>query len=205
MIFVIRKRDIVVGDLTVQHPDDTRGIPVSKACIVRNHDNQPVLRYILQYIHHLDTGGGIESAGGLICKDNIRVVDQGAGNGHTLHLSSGQLIGPFVQLIAQADIIENLCGAVPSLFPGHPGQRQCQFHILQNRLMRDQIIVLEYKTDGFISIGVPLPVGKVPGGFSVDDQIALGILIEATNNIQHGCFSAAGWSENTNKFIFAEF
>ena len=50
--------------------------------------------------------------------------------------------------------------------------------------MRNQIIALEYKPYGMISVSIPIPVLKILGRFSVDDKITGGIVVKTANNIK---------------------
>ena len=52
-----------------------------------------------------------------------------------------------------------------------------------------------------VPVGVPVPVLKIPGGFSVNHQVALRILIQAADDIQHGCFPAARRAEDGDEFV----
>ena len=45
----------------------------------------------------------IEVAGRLVGEDEVRIVDQAAGDGHALLLTAGELRGPMLQPLAQAD------------------------------------------------------------------------------------------------------
>ena len=54
----------------------------------------PVLAVELaEELHDLVAGLRVEVAGGLVGQDQLRVVDQRAGDGHALLLAAGQLVG----------------------------------------------------------------------------------------------------------------
>ena len=76
----------IVGDLTVRQVDDARGVLVRQLGIVRDHNNQTVARDFLEQVHNLHGRCGIQGAGRLVCQHNLGIVDQGAGDGHALHL-----------------------------------------------------------------------------------------------------------------------
>ena len=46
---------------------------------------------------------GVEVAGRLVGQDDVGVVDQRPGDGHALLLAAGELRGPVVEPVAQAD------------------------------------------------------------------------------------------------------
>ena len=57
--------------------------------------------------------------------------------------------------------------------------------------MRNEVIRLENKADGVISVSIPVAVGKSLGGFVVYDQIAGAVLIETANDVQQCSLAAA--------------
>ena len=56
----------VVSDPSVQELNDTGGIFLGKLRVVGDHDDQPILGNLLQKLHDLHTGVGIQSACGLV-------------------------------------------------------------------------------------------------------------------------------------------
>jgi hypothetical protein len=72
---------------------------------------------------------------------------------------------------------------------------------LQNGLVRNQIVALEYETDGMVAVGVPVPVFEVLGRSAVDDQVTFGVLVETADDVQHGGLSAAGRSQDRDKLV----
>ena len=55
-----------------------------------------------------------------------------------------------------------------------------------------------------VAVAVPISVLKGLGGTAVDDQIALGILIQTANDIEHGGLAAAGRTQDRHKFVLPE-
>ena len=159
-----------------------------------DHNDQTVLCHFLQNLHNLHAGLRIQCAGRLVGKDDLRVIYQCTGNGNTLHLSTGKLAGTFAQLVTKTHLLQGLLSAHAALPLGNTGQGQCQLHILQNTLVRNQVIALEHKADGMIPVGIPVTVLKIPCGTSVDHQIAAGIPVQTADNIQHCGLAAAGGS-----------
>lgn len=70
--------------------------------------------------------------------------------------------------------------------------------------MRDQIVTLKYKSDGMISIRIPVPVLIISGGNLIDDQISAVILIQPSDNIQKCRLSRTTGTKNRNKFTIAQ-
>ena len=82
---------------------------------MRYHDDQPVGGYLLEYAHDLGAGLCIESARRLVGEDDVRVVDESARYGHTLHLAAGHFCRLLVYLIAESYLLKGCYGAGPSL------------------------------------------------------------------------------------------
>ena len=202
--FPLRQWIGVLGQLAVQHPDGTAGILVSQFRVVGDHDHQTVLGDLFQNLHNLQAGLGIQSAGGLVSQDDIRVVNDGTSNGHALHLTAGHLVGLFLQLIAQTHPLQGFLGALTALTLGNAGQSQGQFHVGQHGLVGDQVVALEHKANRVVAVSIPIPVLVVLGGAAVDDQVTIGVLIQTADNVQQRGLAATGRSQNGHKFAFAK-
>ena len=78
----------IIDHTAVAQLDDASGVSLRQLGIVRDHDDQLILGDLLEDLHDLHAGGRVQRTGGLVGKENIGVVDDGAGNGHTLHLTA---------------------------------------------------------------------------------------------------------------------
>ena len=56
--------------------------------------------------------------------------------------------------------------------------------------MGNQIIALKNKSNGMVSVGIPVFVFIFFGGYPIDDQIAAVIPVETANDIQKSGFSS---------------
>ena len=148
-----------------------------------DHDHQPVLRHLLEEVHDLDAGGAVQGAGGLVGQQDIRVVHQGPGDGHALHLAAGHLIGLFVKLVPQAHPLQGPDGPLPPLGLADAGDGQGQLHVCQHSLVGDQVVALEDEADGMVPVGIPVPVLIFFRGNSVDDQVAGVVAVQAADDI----------------------
>ena len=93
------------------------------------HDDQLGGGDVLEDLHDLCAGLGIEGSCRLVRQDDIRVVDQGAGDGHTLNLASGHLRRPFVDLVAQTYLLERFDCAASPLIGGYAGEGECELDV----------------------------------------------------------------------------
>ncbi len=187
-------------NLTVQQPDDPGGVLFRQVRVVRDHNDQPVLRHLFQNLHDLHGGLRVQRACRFIRQENIRVVDQGPGNGHPLHLTAGHLVGHLLHLVSQPHLFQGRFCPLPPLGLGDAGQRQCQFHVGQHILMGNQVVALEYKAHRMIPVGIPVPVMILFCGFAVDNQVTGGIVVKTADDIQKGRLAAAGLAQNRYKF-----
>ena len=194
----------VADDLAVEQAYGARGIALGQLRVVRDHDDEFVVGNLLQKIHNLHACLGVERAGRFVRQQNIRVVHKRTRNGHALHLSAGHLVRYLIELIAESDTLQHLDRTLAALCRGHAGERERQLHIGKHRLVRDQVVALEYETDGVVAVGVPVTVGELLGGFSVDDQVTGGVAIQAADDVQQRGLAAAGLSQNGDEFAFPE-
>ena len=70
--------------------------------------------------------------------------------------------------------------------------------------MRDQVIALEHKSYGVISVGVPVSVLVFFGTYPVYDQIPGSILVESAEYVEHSGFAASGRTQDRDKFALTK-
>ena len=191
----------VGADDAVLQGDDTGGVLLGQLRVVGDHDHQTVPGHLLEQLHHLNTGLAVQCTGGLVRQQDIRVVHQCAGNGHTLHLAAGHLAGVLVELVAQAHLFQGFDGPAFALGPGDAGDGQGQFHVGQHRLMGNQVVALEHKAYGVVAVGVPVPVGVLLGGDAVDDQVAAVVAVQTADDVQQRGLAGAAGAKNRHKLV----
>ena len=91
---------------------DAGGVLFGQLGVVRDHDDQAVVCDFGEQVHDLDARFGIERARGFVGQQDFGVVDEGAGDGHALHLAAGQLAGLLVDVVAQAHLLQRGHGAI---------------------------------------------------------------------------------------------
>ena len=178
---------------------------VGKFGVVRDHDDEPLARDLFDELHDLHARLRIERARGFVRKEDIGIIDERARNGDALHLPARELIGFFVELIAQTDARKRLGGAAAALFPSHARDGERKLHVPEHRLVRDEVIRLEDEPDPVIAVDVPIPVFEVFRGLPLNDEIARRIMIESADDVEERRLAAAGRSEHADKFARAEF
>ena len=79
---------------------------------MRDHDDELILRYLLEYLHDLHACFRIECTSRLIGKQNIGIIHQRTGNRNALHLAAGHLVRLLAELIAKSYLFKRLDGTL---------------------------------------------------------------------------------------------
>ena len=120
------------------------------------------------------------------------VVDQGAGDGHALHLSAGHLVGLVLQAVAQADGHEGVDGAAAAFGGADRGVvHQGQLDVLHRRGFRQQVVVLEDEADFAVAQHGALGLRHGAHAGAVQQVFAAGGGVEAAQRVEQGRFARA--------------
>ena len=94
----------IVGDVWVMsHEDDSSSLGIE----------------LLEEYENLETGSGIKITRSLIGENHGRVVHQGSGDGHTLHLSTRHLVALVIESLAQPHSLQSFDGTLLALLGGN--------------------------------------------------------------------------------------
>ena len=118
--------------------------------LVGHHDNGDAgVVELLENAHDFDGRFGVEVAGGLVGQEQLRAVNQGAGNGDALLLSARELVGQVVVAGGQTDDLEGMHGSLAHFFRGDAprGVEHGQLDVFERGGAREQIEPLEDKTE----------------------------------------------------------
>ena len=176
-------------DLSIFQIDDPGRILLCKFRVMCNHNDQTVFRHLSKKIHDLHTGVTVQCSCRLICKQDLRVIDQCSCNCDSLHLASRHLVRLLMKLLPKTHLLQCIHCTLSSFFLPDPRNRQCQLNICKHRLMRNQIITLEYKTDRMITIGIPVSVLIFFRGNAIDNKISAVVAVQSSDNIQKRGFT----------------
>ena len=97
----------VSNNFAVLQVHDACAVFLGKLRVVCDHNHKTVAGNFLQKLHNLKTTFGVKCAGGLVCKDDVRIVDKGAGDCDTLCLSARKLVGALLGLVCKANLAES--------------------------------------------------------------------------------------------------
>ena len=181
-----------------------RGVLGRQLRVVGDHDDQAILGDLREQVHDLHGSMGIQGAGGLVGQHDLRVVDERAGNGHPLHLAARELARLLVQVLGQAHGCQGLLGAARALGLPHARERQRQLHVLQDGLVRNEIVALEHEPDAVVAEGVPVAILVAVGGDAVDDHVAGVVVIQAAHHVQKRRLARARRAQNRHELVVAE-
>src|SRR6516225_5383291 len=130
----------------VLHRSDAVGETVDPG-IMRHDDDCPVgsARRILEDLEHGLTGIGIQRSSGLVAHDEPGSVDQRAGDGDALLLTTGELVRQFAEMRAHPDTIEDRGSWRCCPRYRHPGCDQRNGCVLGGGQRRQKIVLLKMK------------------------------------------------------------
>ena len=101
-------------------------------------------------------GGRVEVAGGLVGEQDRRLADQRAGDRDALPLAAGELVGPVVHAVREADRVERRLGAGAPLAAGEAAVDERQLHVRERRGARQELERLEDEADLLVAeVGEP--------------------------------------------------
>ena len=138
---------LVAGDQPVANADDAPRV-FGDVLLVRHHDDGVALpREFREERQDFRAGLGVEVAGRLVGQQDGRPVHQRAGDGDALALAAGQLVGPVMDPVGQADVAQGLQRHLPPFLGGHAGVDQGQLDVAQRVGARQQVEGLEDEAD----------------------------------------------------------
>jgi hypothetical protein len=135
-------------DPAVAHVDD----PVTETenpTVVGDDDNGPagLKGHPLKQLHDILAGLRVQSGGRFVADQQVRVVDQGAGDSDSLLLPARQLRRQRVDAIPQAELGQQVGGASDGLGARSAGDQQWNRRILRGGQRRQQVLLLKHEAD----------------------------------------------------------
>ena len=149
-----------------------------------------------EQLHHLRAAGAVQCAGRLVSQQQPGLAHDGTGDGHTLALAAGQLIGPVIQPVGKADGFQRGPGPLLTFRLLHAAVQQGQRHIIQRRQLGQQMEGLEHEADLLVPDLRQLLAGAF-GDLPLPQQIASGGgHIQTADQVHQGGLSASGRPHN---------
>ena len=152
---------------------------------IKGGDAQPFLKGP-ELVPHALPQLGVQVGQGLVKQQHAGLNDHGAGQGHPLLLSAGELVGEPALHTGQLHQLHDGVGAADHLILGDLGHFQTVGHVLPDVQMGEQSVALEHHGDAPLVGG---DLGNIP---LTDKHAAAGGVLKAGDHPQRGGFAAAG-------------
>ena len=140
---IIGHRPVLGHDPAVQHVDDAASLRGQALVVGHDEEGGAVAIEPAKEVEDLAAGGGVELTGRLVGEQDRRPVGQRAGDGHPLHLSTGELGGTVPRAVAEPDVLQQLPGTLPSPGRRHTGLGHRELDVLSSGEHRQQMEALE--------------------------------------------------------------
>jgi hypothetical protein len=141
------------------------------------------------------TAGGIEIASGFIGDEEFGGLDDGAGDGYTLHLAAGDLMRVDSGFIGEADPLEALHRDVRCV--GRAGKQQGQLNIFENGEVGEELEKLKNEADRFAAKCGQVGFAEARGGASIDEDLAGGGEVHGAGQVEERAFAAAATAQES--------
>ena len=149
----------------------------------------------LQFQLHLLAQFQIQCAQRLVQKQDLRFVDQTAGNGHALLLAAGHLADAAALKALQAHNFQHIPHLAADGVFVHLLQAQAKGHVLEHIQVREQCVLLEHGIHRAL-------IGRHTGNVLALQQDFAGIRLQKTcDQAQGGGFAAAGGAQQRHKLF----
>ena len=144
---------------------------------------------------HLVTQLGVQVGKRLVHQEYPGAADDGAANGDALALTAGQGLGLAVQVLSDVQDLSGLTDLLVDLLLGDLTQLQGKGHVLRHGHVGIQGVVLEYHGD------IAVLGFHVVHALAVDQQIALGDVLQTGHHAQRGGLAAAGRTDQHDELL----
>ena len=151
-----------------------------------------------------DLGAGLHAQLGvqvrqrLVHAEHLRLTHDGAAHRHALALTAGQLGGLAVQELGEVEDLGRLLDLLAPLVGRHPAQLQREAHVLGDRLVRVQRVVLEHHRDVAV-------LGRHAGHvLAADLDGALVDVLESGEHAQRGALARTGRSDQDDELAVVD-
>lgn len=145
-------------------------------------------------------GERVERTGRLIGENDFRFVHQRACDGDALRLTTGELTGAILYAIGKSDRVNGAQGAFAAFLAADVGVDHGQLDIFENIEPGQEVEGLKDEADLFVADAGEFIVARLADIHAVEHDGAGADIIETTENLHHGRFSAAGGSDDGDVF-----
>ena len=143
-------------------------------------------------LHDIEARLCIEISRRLVGQNDGGLIDQGAGHGHPLSLSTRELVGTVIHSVGEPHHVQNLFCTLFSFAFGYTGINKRQCDIFQSGGPRQKIEGLKDKADLHIADVCQFIVVQLSNIGAIQLIRAACGGVQATDQIHQGAFSASG-------------
>ena len=194
--------DLLADHHAVFHVNDAVGIN-QVLRVMRHHDDRLLVDIVelLEDREHILSGFAVEVSDRLVGEDDIRIVDQGAGDSDALFLSARKLIGEFVRLCRDAETVQQPHALLATLRRAFSAKNLRQTDIVDDSERWDEIKSLKDHPDFRLVKLEFLLVGHGRERNALHGDVPVRGALQTRNGIKQRGFSAAGRTVDDDVFL----
>ena len=195
--------EAVLLDLSVAEEDVAGAVLRDFGVVGHEDDGVALVIEFLEEDEHLERGAGVEITRSLVGQDDGGVVDEGARNGHALHLTAGHLVGLVVETFAEADSPEGAYGTFAAFGRLDLGiVHEGQLDILDGCGLGQEVIVLEDEANLAVAELGTLVLAHLAYGHTVEEVFAGRGSVETSELVEQGGFAGTRGALNGDELAF---
>lgn len=170
--------------LAVADGDPPGGAGRDGGIVGDHHDGDALLVQAVDQVEDRLRGTGVEVAGGLVAQQQVRGVDQRAGDGDALAFPAGEGAGERVEPVAQAHPAQDRRGRSPAVPAGPRDVQLGEGDVLHGRAVRDEVEGLEHEADPAAAQGGAPGLVQLPYVRPAEAVVARGGTVQHPQQVQ---------------------
>ena len=183
--------------MPIEHSDGPTRLSGLQFVVSDHDDGTSVLRIEpMKDTHYFRPHFGIEVTGRFVGEDNLGIAYNGAGNGHALALTSGELLGIMAQPMRHFHALEDFVRRLSPFTFAHAAIEERQHGVVQHVERIDEMKTLKYESQLFIAeSGQSLVVHGVYR-LSEDFHRPRGRTVQQTHDVEERTLAASARSHD---------
>lgn len=183
--------------MPVKHSDGPTRLP-GLQFVVSDHDDGTSVLCIepMKDTHYFRPHFGIEVTGRFVGENNLGIAYNGAGNGHALALTSGELLGIMAQPMRHFHALEDFVCRLPPFAFAHAAIEERQHGVVQHIERIDEMKTLKYESQLFIAESGQSFVVHGVCRLSEDFHCPRGRTVQQTHDVEERTLAASARSHD---------
>jgi hypothetical protein len=121
---------LFIRNYSTVHQTNTPSGSFTDPGIMRHHDqSQSPEIHVLNQVHDLLSGRGIQVSGRLVGQQHGGLHDHGSGDGHPLLFTSGHLVWAMSRSLGQADFLQGLVNTLATVIGPDSSEHHGELHV----------------------------------------------------------------------------